>query len=177
MNICFIDFETTGINVFHDKPIQLGAILVDKNLKIIKKFSSDIRIPNNFKISESAKKIHGKTNKDLENAPSTKDLLSNFFSTIGTNYRFAGWNINFDVAFMRKLCNDNNFMEEYNLINHRHIDVQSIAFYLKNKNLINQDLNSLSDYANLLDIKRNNNHYALEDANICLEVYKYIISL
>jgi len=36
--ICFIDFETTGVDVFRDEPIEIGAVLVDDNLKIIKQF-------------------------------------------------------------------------------------------------------------------------------------------
>lgn len=40
--ICFIDFETTGIDVFRDEPIDFGAVLVDFNLTIKNEFLKDL---------------------------------------------------------------------------------------------------------------------------------------
>ena len=122
--ICFIDFETTGIDVFRDEPIEFGAVLVDNEMKIINEFSSKISTNKNVYLTKRAFNIHNISIKDLNNAPKPKEVISNFFNEFRTDYRLSGWNINFDVSFLRKLCHKNGMMVMYNKINHRHIDIQ-----------------------------------------------------
>ena len=127
-NICFIDFETTGVNVFRDEPMEIGAVLIDDDFEILKKFKSRIRIEKKVHLRKSAYMIHNITAQDLLNETTQKEVLRDFFNEFGTDYRFAGWNISFDVTFFRRLCNRNGFMTLYNQINHRHIDIQTLNF-------------------------------------------------
>ena len=53
-NICFIDFETTGIDFFKDQPLELGALLVNKDLEIIEKFHSLIAPRTKREVSAAA---------------------------------------------------------------------------------------------------------------------------
>jgi len=131
---CFIDLETTGSDYVNDYPIQIGAILVKtKNFEIIKEYSSLINVPEGIIISEKAKEIHGLKKEDIKNAPKPKNVLKDFFNEFGTDYAFAGWNVCFDVSFFRKICIENGFKNQYKEINFHHLDVQSIAKYLKIK--------------------------------------------
>lgn len=177
MNYCFLDFETTGIDVFKDSPIEIGSILVNDKGKIIKEFHSFIRPRNKRVFSSSAIKVHGIDINILENARSQYDVLLDFFNTMGTDYRFSGWNINFDVSFFRGMCHYNNMMREYNKIHHRHIDVQSIVFYLKEKNLLPKELKSLDDIIKYFNLKRKNKHNALEDADLTFQVFEKLLSI
>ncbi|MDX8338772.1 3'-5' exonuclease [Draconibacterium sp. IB214405] len=176
MDICFIDFETTGIDVFKDNPIEIGCTLTNQKGDILQEFHSYIKPKSKRKTSASAKNIHGINTNSLMNAPTQKEVLIKFFKEMGTNYRFAGWNINFDVTFFRRMCHLNNMMGLYNKIYHRHIDIQSIVFYLKESNRIPNNLNSLNDLASFYKLDRDSNHSALQDSRLANIVYKKIIS-
>ncbi len=169
---CFIDLETTGSDYVNDYPIQIGAILVKtKNFEIIKEYSSLINIPEGIIISEKAKEIHGLKKEDIKNAPKPKNVLKDFFNEFGTDYAFAGWNVCFDVSFFRKICNENGFNDQYKEINFHHLDVQSIAKYLKIKGNIEGEI-SLSNLCKIYNLKRLKNHDALEDAKLSFKVLK-----
>jgi len=169
---CFIDLETTGSDYANDYPIQIGAILVEiKSLKVLKRFSSLINIPKGIIISEKAKEIHGLKKEDLKNAPKPKNVLKDFFNKFGTDYAFAGWNVCFDVSFFRKICIENGFNNQYKEINFHHLDVQSIAKYLKIKGNIEGEI-SLSNLCKIYNLKRLKNHDALEDAKLSFKVLR-----
>ena len=177
-NICFIDFETTGVDVFKDEPIELGAVLVDEEQIIKMKFFSRIKPRTKARMRKSAYEIHGLSEKDFTEAPSQKEVLTSFFEQMGTNYRFAGWNINFDVTFFRRMCSRNGYMHQYNKIFFRHIDVQSLN-YLSNKLGLYRDSQnqSLSDLSKYFGFERSENHNALEDTLNTFYVYKEIVNL
>jgi len=169
---CFIDLETTGSDYANDYPIQIGAILVKtKNFEIIKEYSSLINVPEGIIISEKAKEIHGLKKEDIKNAPKSKNVLKDFFNEFGTDYAFAGWNVCFDVSFFRKICIENGFKNQYKEINFHHLDVQSIAKYLKIKGNIEGEI-SLSNLCKIYNLKRSENHDALEDAKLSFEVLR-----
>ena len=176
-NICFIDFETTGIDVFRDEPIEFGAVLVNENLEVLNKFCSKIKINKSVYLKKSAFNIHNIELSDLSNAPNQKEVLMGFYDSFGTDYRLAGWNISFDVTIFRRMCNKNAKMIDYNKINHRHIDVQSLNFLANQLSLFPKQLNSLSDVSNFYSLTRSKNHSALEDALLTLEVYKKLFFL
>ena len=172
---CFIDLETTGSDYTNDYPIQIGAILVDiQNFKILKEYSSLVNIPEGIIITEKAKEIHGLKKEDIKNAPKPEKVLEDFFSEFGTDYAFAGWNVCFDVSFFRKICIENCFNNQYKEINFHHLDVQSIAKYLKIKGNIVGEI-SLTNLCEIYNLRRLENHNALEDAKLSLEVLKRLI--
>lgn len=175
--ICFIDFETTGTNLFSDHPLQIGAILLNSNLKKNKTFCSLIRTPVGQRSTESAYKIHGIPFSDLVNAPTAELVLENFYNMFGTNYCFAGWNISFDVPFFKKLSYENGFQVQYDQINYRHIDVQSICATLRTLGLVNQNLYSLTDFVEYFKLSRKKKHDALEDATLTMKVYQKAVEL
>jgi len=174
--ICFLDFETTGIDVFKDHPIEIGAVLVNDNLEIVKEYHSFINPNRKRKFKISAIKTHGIESIDqLKKYPISMDVLLSFFEEFGTNYCFSSWNISFDVTFFRKLCHQNNMMTKYNEINYRHLDLQSIMSFYYKINKIGIDKNSLDNTCLNFNIKRSEKHNALEDAKLLFEIYKKII--
>jgi len=175
--ICFLDFETTGTDVFKDNPIEIGAVLTDNELNIIAEYHSLIAPRTIRKTTRKALSIHGISRNELESQPTQKQVLIEFFKKIGTDYRFACWNMNFDISFFRRMCHLNNEMINYNKINYRHLDLQSIVSFLKEKGVLDFDGSSLSDLTQHFSISRQNQHSAFEDAKITLEVYRNLMSL
>lgn len=175
--ICFIDFETTGIDVFRDEPMEFGAVLVDYNFKIKKEFSSKISVNKNVYLTKRAFNIHNISIEELGQFPNQKEVINMFFSEFGTNFRLGGWNINFDVSFLRKICHKNGMMVSYNKINYRHIDTQSLGFLAVELGLVDNSIISLNDWVNYFGFSRRNNHSALEDAKLTFEIYKELLKL
>ena len=174
---CIIDFETTGSNLFEDEPIQIGALLFEEDKGVINEFSSFILPSRDIEISRKAFQIHGISLNDLEGAPTQKEVLNNFFSVLGYDYSFAGWNISFDIPFFRKMCIENELQHEYNKINYRHLDIQSICQILVKLRLVDSNLNSLSDFTTYFSIRRSEKHDALEDVKITYELYLKVFKL
>jgi len=176
-NICFIDFETTGADLYSDHPIQLGAVLISGPQPIIlKEFSSFIKPPENAKISRTAFKVHKIHIGDLSDAPAPDEVLKTFFEQMGFDYSFGGWNINFDVSFFRRMCYEHGYQEHFQKISHRHIDVQSIARALVDAGIFSDHIDSLSSLCEALRIKRSEKHSALEDARIVAKVYIHLVN-
>ncbi|MEH6764681.1 MAG: 3'-5' exonuclease [Aequorivita antarctica] len=176
-NICFIDFETTGIDLFLDDPIELGAILTNSNGEVLKEFHSYISPCSKNKFSKSAVEIHGMTFSDVSDSPTQREVINDFFQYFGTDFRFAGWNTNFDVGFFRKICHLNNKMELYNSIHYRHIDVQTICFIAVELNILDSSKASLSDLADYFGIQRKQKHSAIEDAFITFRIFQNLMML
>jgi DNA polymerase-3 subunit epsilon len=175
--ICFIDFETTGIDVFRDEPIEFGAVLVDYNLNIKNEFSSKMSINKSVYLTKRAFNIHNISIEDLDNSPNQKEVVNKFFIEFGTDFRLGGWNTSFDVSFLRKMCHKNGMMVSYNKINHRHIDIQSLGFLAVELGLVDLSINSLSDWVNYFGFNRSITHTALEDAKLTFEIYKELLYL
>lgn len=174
--ICFIDFETTGVDAFRDYPLEIGAVLVDKDLNVKKEFHSFINLREDLEISDKAFEIHKLGKSFLLDKPGSDKVISNFFETLGTEYRLAGWNISFDVVFLRKMAHDNGMTEIFNKLNYRHLDVQSISYYYRKLKGLKEGRGSLDDMCELLQINRGKVHNALEDAKITFEIYKKIMN-
>lgn len=171
---CILDLETTGINQLHDQPIEIGALLVNHNFEVIDVFHSHIQIPQNLRFSVSARKTHGINESFLIDKPSQATVLRNFFNKFEYNFRFVSWNMSFDVGFFRRICYENNFQYEFDRLNYRHLDLQSIFFYYCEENGFH-NLRSLDDACDHFGIYRSRYHNALEDAQITYEVFKRLM--
>ncbi|GAB3636408.1 hypothetical protein GCM10027422_19980 [Hymenobacter arcticus] len=175
--ICFIDFETTGINIYSDEPIEVGAIVVNNELIIENKFYSRFQLPEGKFISEESFHIHGISHKDLIKSPSRRHVIQNFFELLGHEFCFASWNISFDVGFFKKICYENGMIDDFNKVNYRHIDVQTISQVASRLGKFNTQVSSLSDCVNYFGLQRSTHHNAYQDAELCFAVYKKLLLL
>ncbi|UOB51283.1 3'-5' exonuclease [Acinetobacter junii] len=168
--LCFFDVETTGVNLFQDHAIEIGAILVDDKFKIVKEFHSFIKPDRTINFSNASKKVHGLQEEFFYDKSDSEKVLKSFFREMGFNYRFVSWNIAFDVGFFRKLCHLNGVTDKFNKINYRHIDLQSIFYWYCMQNNIN-NLSSLDDACSYFNIQRSEFHNAYEDAYIAYMIF------
>lgn len=103
-----IDTETTGLDPAKHACIELGAVLLDRHLKIVKEFSQIITPRAGAEISPQAMEINKITDEELSKGKThqaaTKDFNRIFFSeNIGPIPKLAGWNVGFDVSFLKSL--------------------------------------------------------------------------
>lgn len=165
-NICFIDFETTGIDLVKDYPIQLGASLMDiETGGEIAKYNAYIKPGKSWDENDRAFKIHGITYEQAMSGLTPEQALKSFFNIMGHDYSFGAWNACFDVQFFRRMCYENGFEEDMHKIYYRHFDLQS---YIRGLNETSQlhGVKSLDDLRRYLMIPRSEKHDAYEDANI-----------
>lgn len=98
--LVFFDTETTGLNILHDRIIQLGYIKYIPGVKEAEKvtlfFNPEMPIP----VSSTA--VHGITDAQVENAPLFKDEAKKLLE-IFSNCYFSGFNISsYDLPLLRQ---------------------------------------------------------------------------
>ncbi len=103
-NYVFLDFETTGLDLASDFPLQIALIQTDHNLKIIKQYGQYISLPESIKKLRSNVSymtgINIETIEEYGQPLETIQLeIKGFFwpDTI-----LIGQNISFDIGFLRK---------------------------------------------------------------------------
>jgi len=95
--LIFLDIETTGLNPYVDRIIEIGAHVYEKG-KSIKNFSTLIN-PGQA-ISEHITRITGIGTSMLKNAPRFEDISDELFSLLQDNI-FIAHNVGFDYSFMQ----------------------------------------------------------------------------
>jgi DNA polymerase-3 subunit epsilon len=95
--LCFFDLETTGVNIAHDRIIEIAVIKVMPNGEIIKK--SNILNPTIPILPESTA-IHGITNEQVKDKPVFKEVAKDY-ARFMEGCDLAGFNVlKFDVPML-----------------------------------------------------------------------------
>ena len=179
MRLCFIDLETTGINVLSDEPIQLGAVLVNfadqDEGEVIAEFTTYVKPTLASSLSNLGYQTHGISSDEFESFPHPSSVLENYFRELGTNYQFAAWNMSFDVSFFKALCERNSFLKDFNGIDYRHIDVQTLCFMARLMGKLPFSVRTFTDLLHHYGYSRSPRHSAIEDARLLYVVYKNLV--
>ncbi len=128
--LCFIDLETTGINVGTDRIVEICILKIktDQTREILtKRVNPTIHIPN------EASAVHGIFDKDVANEPTFKDIASSIAAFLG-NSDLAGYNSSrFDIPLLAE-----EFLRvgiDFDVKNRRLIDVQTIFHKMEARTL------------------------------------------
>ena len=156
------DIETTGLDSSYDEIIEIGAIKVHNN-KIVSKFNSLIKPKN--KIDEYITRLTGITNEMVKDAPTIEEILPDFMNYIN-NSILIGHNVNFDINFIY----DNLYRNGLDVLTNDFIDTMRIA----RKLLPELPHHRLIDLAKYFKIDETNNHRALKDCEITMNVYEQL---
>lgn len=98
-----LDFETTGLDVTKDEPIQIGIIEIDETGKIIGEYQSLIKPDKKTdELKQIVGFITGLSINDLETAPTREEILPQIEQFFGENCIIIGHNIGFDLDFLKK---------------------------------------------------------------------------
>ncbi|MDH3004899.1 MAG: 3'-5' exonuclease [Candidatus Shikimatogenerans sp. JK-2022] len=117
--LCFIDIESTGLNILKDKIIELYILKIFPNKKKLKKnwlINPGIPIENTL--------IHGITNEKIKDKPFFKDIAKKILKII-SNSDLIGFNLNrFDIPLLAEEITRTGL--NFNFKKHKYIDIQTI---------------------------------------------------
>ncbi|MFM8362282.1 MAG: exonuclease domain-containing protein [Haliscomenobacter sp.] len=130
-DLCFLDIESTGLNVVSDRILQLAMIKYPKDGSEPRELS--MLINPGVPISLEAMLVHGITPKDVANKPTFQQVAQKIRDFIGDS-DFAGYNSNrFDIPLL---------MEEFSRVGieldmarRRTVDVQRIFYKMEPRTL------------------------------------------
>lgn len=133
-NLVIFDVETTGLSKSEDRILQLSAVKIDREFRIIDRFNHYIKPSGSYTINEHAKEVHGIDEKTLDNlGEKLKDIAPKFLEFI-ENCDLAGYNSNnFDVAIAFKDFEREGF--EFPIEGRKFYDVMSMERKLRPGNL------------------------------------------
>ena len=115
-----LDFETTGLDVSKDEPIQIGIIEIDEHGKIIGEYQSLIKPDKKTdELKHIVGFITGLSISDLETAPSRETVEQEIQKFFWENSIIIWHNIGFDLDFLKKYFPS--------LIYHSKIDTMNLA--------------------------------------------------
>jgi DNA polymerase-3 subunit epsilon len=156
--ICFFDLETTGVNIAHDRIIEIAVIKVMPNGEIIRK--SNLLNPTIPILPESTA-IHGISNEDVKGKPVFKEVAREY-ARFMEGCDLAGFNIlKFDVPMLVE-----EFLRadvEFDYSRKKIIDSQKI-FHLMEKRTLS------AAYKFYCQKEMNNAHSAESDTEASMEV-------
>lgn len=150
-----IDFETTGISVFNNEIIEIGAIKV-RDLEIVDTYET---LCNPLKSIENDY-IHGIKDSDVLDYKYPTAYMNDLLAFIGDDTIFA-YNAPFDIEFLNSYLKDN--------IPNKVVDILSLARARENRESyklvdVREDLNINTDC-----------HRSVGDCEATLEYYKYML--
>ncbi len=171
-NFAFIDIETTGLNILKHEIIEIGCVVTDPKLKIIEEFELKIKPEHIENANSTALKINHYNKEDWELGYNLREALEIFSEKI-KGCIMVGQNVAFDASFL-----EYNFLKTniVNTLHYHRLDTISIAWAKLHKE---PDLDhfSLREMCKRFDIKNENPHSALSDAQATFLLYKKLMSL
>lgn len=159
--LAFIDIETTGMRSFYDRIIEVGIIRVEDNI-VTKTYHSLVNpqahIPSEIEM------MTGITAKDLENAPTFRQIKEEILETLVDSI-FVAHNVRFDYSFIK-----NEFARENISYTSKHFCTVRLSRLLYPK-YRHHNLDALIERHGF---SCGNRHRALEDATVIYNFYQKI---
>ncbi|MFH1958460.1 MAG: 3'-5' exonuclease [bacterium] len=184
MNYLFVDTETGGLDADKYSILSLGCAIASRD-EILKTLEIKIREPrivtggglniNKIDLNEHAKEAippEEVVKKFLSFVLETPDIYRNELGKI----ILFGHNVYFDISFIRRLF----FFTKYNYkdtFSHRNMDTASILKYLHFKDILKEDISSLSAALKYFGIRGGQRHVALDDAVLTAKLFQKLMNL
>ena len=168
MNEVILDTETTGLSVKDDHRVIEIACVETKNLIPTKNVFYKLINPER-QISEDAIKIHGYTNKRLENEPKFKDIADELTKFIAGK-KLIIHNAPFDIGFL------NHELKKINMkiIDHKKDIIDTLELARSKYPGSSNSLDNLCKKFNI-DLSKRTKHNALLDCELLRKVYINLI--
>ncbi len=158
--LVFFDLETTGLNIAKDKIVEIAIIKVSPNGQEEEKL---YRINPGMPIPKETSEIHGIYDKDVEDAPTFKEVAKEIANFI-EGCDLAGFNSNkFDIPMLAE-----EFLRadvDIDFKRRKMVDVQTIFHKMEQRNLV-------AAYRFYCNQTLENAHSALADTRATYEVLK-----
>lgn len=178
--IIFIDTETGGTNPEKHSLLSVGLVAWNQQDGIFD--AQEVYIKSNiYSFTREAQRINKfnleQHNKLAVSAKTAVEAIRSFAiynAKKRTGIQIAGHNIQFDVAFLKKLFEEQN-RSFSRLFSHRMIDTFSILKFLEDAGKIKLDQLSSAGAFNHYGIKVHGRHSALGDAIATAELYEALL--
>ena len=180
--ILFIDTETGGVNPKKHSLLSVGVVVWDAEKGIIYSNEMFIKSKENVVTSTAQRINHFNPKIHDENSIEPKE----FFASIEKIYKLyfhefqeiplGGHNTQFDIAFIRKMYEDNGRSYE-KIFSHRVIDTYSILKFLCDSGKLHLDYISSAKAFKKFGIVVNGRHTALGDAIATARLYEQMLLL
>ena len=180
-NILWLDTETTGLDPNKNFLIQLSYInTLDNQIRYDNDLYMRPQYIEKFEIEQSAldkNKITVEQIKNFELEEKQIKVFLNDLTTSGNKYYLAGYNVKFDIEFLKALFARHNYTIT-NYFNYLYLDVLQLVINLKLAGKINPEnckLGTILQYFNLIkDI--DSLHNAKQDILCTKILYDFLIS-
>lgn len=164
-----VDIETTGLNSNPDYGevnhiIEVGAVKIEQG-KITKKFSSFCTCP--ISLPDEIVKLTGKSNGDLANAPTIKQVLCELYKFCKDS-EIVGHNVSFDLGFLN-YCG----AQQKILFKQAYADTLAMSRLLLKNKLVNYRLATVAEHFKL----KFKGHRALNDALVTAKIFLKLTDL
>lgn len=158
VKLVFLDIETTGLNFWRDRVLELGIVSVENGHVIRKSYMFNPKTP----INKRAYRVHGISFDDVKGKPEFGELKEEILKFLNDAI-LVGFNIlTFDIPFL-------NFellrLKDKPILN-RAIDLKEVMKFISEK-----PPNSLITLAKSLDVNVDKVHRALEDAETTRKIF------
>lgn len=104
--VLVFDVETTGLDPTKHACIEIGAVLLDETLRPIDEYSSLMAPWKGAELMKKSQEIHKIPENEFKQARPLEVVVREFHNRFGSRQPvpiLAGWNVWFDVAFLRVL--------------------------------------------------------------------------
>lgn len=129
--LVFFDLETTGTNIIRDRIVEISCVKLLPDGSYTEKTR---RINPGIHIPEEATKVHGITDKDVEDCPSFRQVSRSLYDYF-ENCDIAGFNSNkFDVPLLVEEFSRAGI--KFDIAGRRFIDVQNIFHKMEQRTLV-----------------------------------------
>ncbi len=171
-DLLVVDFESSNKDLEKAEPLQIGAVLLDKDTLEEKSFFKSFIYNDLINASPETLAINGITSEKLKDAPSQKQVAEEFLKIFGVNFTFAGWVCEKDRALFRKMMISANINPSD--FDFRVYDIWVLAFTYLLKNGYNNKPNS-EEMFQTFGLPARGCHDALEDCRYAADVLRKIL--
>lgn len=129
--IIFFDLETTGVNITHDRIVEISYIKIYPNGEEEEK---TLRVNPGCHIPEEATAVHHITDEDVKDCPKFKDIAKNL-SKVFEGCDIAGFNSNrFDIPLLAEEFLNAGVLIDFS--KRKFVDVQTIFHKMEQRTLV-----------------------------------------
>ena len=171
-NFAFVDIETTGLNLIRHEIVEIGCVIADRNLKVIKEFELKIKPERIENADPVALKVNHYNDQDWKSALPLPKAMK-IFSEKVKDCIMVGHNIAFDAGFLEYAFNQTKMI---NTMHYHKLDTVSVAWAKFHDNPKIEHF-SLREMGERFGIKNERAHSALSDARATYELYKKLMDV
>lgn len=171
-DVLVIDYETTDGRPAYAKPIQLAAVLLDKDTLEEKKNFSSYIYQDMTGANPRSLEIHGITQEQLTDAPKEAEVMQAFLDAFGTNVFLCSWTTLLDSTMLDRMMKSihKDIMEyDYHLLDLW--PVIYVHFVRQNKGNVYRSEETFREFG----LPARGSHDALEDCRHTAEVLRKLI--